>query len=1133
MQLNCYFHSRSLADGVIEKWIRVMQLLAIIMLAGSLTLCAAGNSQQITFSGKNVPLKTILSVIKKQTGYVTSSNAAFFSIAEPVTIVAKEMPLSEFLDMVFKDQLITFSFDNTNIILKRKPSNSLNLGLLEKDFSPSLSLTAPPVTGIVRSSDGQPIAGANVVIIGTRRGTSTAADGSFSIEVKKGEFIIVSSVGFIEKKILVEDINSKINILLNLAESKLDEVQIIAYGITSRRTSTSTIGTIKSEDITKQVISDPLAAIQGRVAGVSVTPTSGNLGAKINIQIRGQNSLNFSGNPLYLVDNVPVDNDNFGFRSANGYLQGSLSPFSYINPSDIESISVLKDADATAIYGSRGANGVILITTKKGKAGTTKVSLSSKSGYGEVAKKIKLLNTSQYLEMRKEAFRNDDIDYTTGSILSSNSDLRLYDPNSYTDWQKVIIGGKAQFQDYQSSISGGNNLTQYIVGGNYHKETSVYPGSNNNQKINVHFNLTGNSSNNKLKVSLTGSYLASKMNTGAQDYTSDIFLAPNAPSLLNSDGTINWAINPVTGASTWNLNGNPYAGNFSRNKAAINNLIANLNLSYEVAKNLQVKLVTGYNTLSGSNVNTVPIVSWEPTLANDPAIIPFLRTSSFAHNVATSYSIEPQLTYGIVFDKSKLTLLAGASMQSNSSNSDYLALYGFTNDALLLNRSAGPNILENSNTGFEYKYAAVFARATYFYDNKYVLNVNIRRDGSSRFASGYQFGNFGSIAGAYIFSNESFIKNRFSILSFGKIKFSYGTTGNDGIGNYSYIESYKITQSAALYQNTQGYTSNGLINNNYHWETVKKMDFGLELGLIKDHILIDFIFFRNRSGNQLINYPIPSISGYGNVYVNLPANVQNTGLEINLNTTNIKSNYFSWNTNINFTRNRNKLISYTNIDESAYYTSQIGQPFYGVRNLYRSGGVNPQSGEYQFLNKEDVATAFPENSGFPYYGFDAKVFTYPKFYGGLSNTITYKKITLDFLFQVVKQLGVDPVYYTPIAPGNSRGNQFAEILNRWQKTGDDTKIAKFTTRFSFPLLSTQTSDLVFTDASFVRLKNIALSYNLSDAIFKRIRSLQSKVFFQGQNVYTFTKYKGLDPETQSLSNLPPLRFWILGLQLEF
>jgi len=338
-------------------------------------------------------------------------------------------------------------------------------------------------------------------------------------------------------------------------------VQVIAYGTTTRRLSTGDVSTVRAADIEKQPVSNPLLALQGRIPGLQITQASGLAGSGVKVRIQGQNSIGFGSDPLYIVDGVPfasqllptINNILGESGKVNNIPSGTGNPLSFINSSDIESIDILKDADATAIYGSRGANGVILITTKKGKAGQTKVDVNIQRGYGQVTRRLDLLNTQQYLQMRREAFTNDGlaIPTTTTVPASDNYDLTFWDQNKSTDWQKVLIGGTARYTDIHGSVSGGNKNITALIGAAYKKETTVFPGDFADQKGSLHVMINNVSENQKFKISLSGNYLIDNNELPGRDLTSAaLSLPPNAPSLYNSDGSLNWATD-ASGSTTW------------------------------------------------------------------------------------------------------------------------------------------------------------------------------------------------------------------------------------------------------------------------------------------------------------------------------------------------------------------------------------------------------------------------------------------------------------------------------------------------------------------------------------------------------------------------------------------------------
>ncbi len=430
-----------------------------------------------------------------------------------------------FLNKVFANQKLDYAIENTTIIIRKKSS-----GVYFSPLTPLL--TTPPVTGVVRGPDGQPLAGVNVVVKGTKRGVVTDAYGRFSIEAEQGKTLVISNIGYMTKEVKVSGENTMI-VGLEISTSKLDEVQIIAYGTSSPRFQTGNVATVKAKDIEKQPVNNPLLALQGGVPGMTISQANGLPGAGITVRIQGQNSILNGNTPLFVIDGIPYPSElppanglgplgNSG-GTAFGTNVGSGNALSLINPSDIERIDVLKDADATAIYGSRAANGAILITTKRGKAGKTTLDINAQMGTGKVNHKIDMLNTKQYLEMRNEAFKNDGI---TPSI-DNAPDLVLWDTNRYTNWQDVLIGNTAKFTNVSAALSGGNTTLQYLLSTTFQRETTVFPGDFFNQKGSVHFHVSNTSINRKFKMEFSGTFMSDKNQLPGSDVTkSYIWLAP-------------------------------------------------------------------------------------------------------------------------------------------------------------------------------------------------------------------------------------------------------------------------------------------------------------------------------------------------------------------------------------------------------------------------------------------------------------------------------------------------------------------------------------------------------------------------------------------------------------------------------
>lgn len=1092
------------------------------MTVALLSASAAGYSQ-ITLKEKNVPLEKVLNDIEKQTKYVFLYDAAELQSA-PVTVDVTNVTLEEALKRCLAGLNIEFTVEENNVLLKSRapevPHNTKN----------SPIATTINVTGRVVDEHGLPLPAATVQIKNGKQQVSiTDEKGNFTLRgVETNAIVVITMIGF-EKKELPAAANMG-DIRLNVASSQLDAVQVIAYGTTTQRLNTGDVSSVSAKKIEEQPVNSPLLALEGQVAGAYVTQTNGLPGSGVLIQIRGINSFHGSA-PLYIIDGVPYTGETVQPAGGDGELHYNSgapdNPFSFLNPADVESIDILKDAAATAIYGSRGANGVILITTKKGKAGAMKIDLNMRDGFGEVADKMQLLNTPQYLEMRHEAFKND------GTVPNPNSDydLTLWDTTRNTDWQKVLIGGKAQYADVNLTISGGNTNTQYLIGSGYHRETGVTPGGYNDQRGSLNFNINNSSPNQKFRIALSGNLSVDDNNMNdIENFTAAaLLLPPDAPPLYKPDGTINWAPN-AAGYSTWSaISSNPAASLLSQYNVTTDNVLVNNSLSYEITSGLLIKCDMGYSYNQVNQFGDVPFASIDPALWSTN-----YRRSNFGDANTQSWIIEPQLTYKRAVFKGIINLLAGMTINQIRTNDQTLLAEGFSSDLLLRDITAATTLTGNDINSI-YKYNAAFGRADYNWQDKYLLNLTVRRDGSSRFGPANRFHDFWDIGAAWIFSEEGWIKNNLPWLSLGKFRGSYGTTGNDQIGDYSYLDLYQSTTAQVPYQGANGLAPTQLYNPNLQWELTRKLEGGIELGFLENRILLDLSYYRNRSSNELLSYSLPSITGFTSIEKNLDALVQNKGWEWELSTVNVKTDKFRWSTSINFSVNNNLLLS-AGSSSGPYYQKYVGHALFGAF-LYHFLGVNPITGIAEFASSQGGETTTPNSAT----DMNTYINLQPKFYGGIHNSFSYKMVQLDFLFQFVKKQG--PIYLFNGTPGsynvNYVSNQPTTVLSRWQQPGDVSNIERFGQNGTLTTIANNeyTSDLVYGDASFVRLKNVSLSVKLPENWIMKMGLHQARIFIQGQNLLTFTKYKGLDPETafnvSYSAQLPPLRVFTGGIQASF
>lgn len=1096
----------------------VMNLTVILLVAGCLQVSASAYSQQtITLSEKHAPLETVLRDIRKQTGYTFFCKYEWLQQARKVDIEVKNASLDQVLELCFKDQPLKYTIVNKTIMVTPRE--------VEKDKSLS-----PPVDirGKITNEKGEPLVGATVEIKGSKKGTLTDANGIFELkQVNSDAVVVVSYTGYIPREIRVAD-GSFIAVSLALSANSLDETVVIAYGTTTKRLNTGDVGTVKAADIEKQPVSNPLLALQGRVPGIFIAQSTGLPGSGVTVRIQGQNSIGNGNDPLYVIDGVPyasqllpLNNGILG-NSGNGSFTGN--PFNYINPADIESIDILKDADATAIYGSRASNGAILITTKKGRAGQTKIDVNYQEGMGLVTRKADLMNTKQYLQMRREAKRNDN-----AAISTTDYDINgFWDTTRSTDWQKTLIGGTARYTNANASVSGGNATTQYLVGGTYHRETTVFPGDFSDQKSSLHFNITNTSTNGKFHLQLSGSYLIDKNQLPGSDLTPyAINTPPDAPALYNPDGSLNWAPIP-SGTSSISTFINPLSYEYNLYNNTTNNLIANAVLSYQILPGLEIRSNLGYTNLQSNEMSITPLISSQPEYRLQYGNS--LRNAQYGNNNINSWIVEPQASYKRILGKGRLEVLAGTTILQNNSSRQQLNGTGYNSDGVLTDIKSAATVTVLSSIDAVYKYNAAFGRINYDWQDKYILDLTARRDGSSRFGSKNLFHNFGAVGGAWIFSKEGFMQKALPFISFGKLRASYGTTGNDQIGDYNFLNQYvSPTGVGVSYQGTTGLMPKGLSNPYLQWEETRKLQFGLDLGLLKDRILINANYFINRSSNQLLGYGLPIFTGFTTVAENFPATIQNSGWEFSLNTTNIKGKDFSWSSYFNLTLAQNKLVSFTNLATSSYASTYvIGQPI-TITRVYHFLGVDPATGVYQFADSHGRPTSTPSAS------MDKTVIinNSPTFYGGFENNFRYKGFELDVLFQFVKQKGLN--YFFGNSPGIYDANQPVTVLDRWQKPGDVAPVQRYNSNFSLLTQSANmvSSDAGVSDASYIRLKNVSLSWQLPEKWEKKIHLQNCRIYALGQNLLTITKYPGMDPENKGALNsvLPPLRVMTLGLQI--
>lgn len=1072
------------------------KLTLYFLLLGCLPLSATTTfGQQVSLSKKNAPLAEVFKDIYRQTGYFFYYNVEDLQKANPVTISVKNAPLTQVLAQCFSNQPLQYELQGDIIVVTPRIPIGKDTTWIE-------------VRGRVVNVQGEGLTAATIVALGEGRMTSTDAAGAFQFSRLPSTAVLeVSSVGYQSRRVPVAG-TALLTITLTVADSKLDEVQVVAYGTNTRRFNTGNVAKVSSKELELQPVSNPLAALHGRVPGLVVQQTTGVPGGGISIQLRGQNSLRTNGNDLlYLVDGVPFPSSTIASPNTSVVVQGG-NPLSALNPADIESIEILKDADATAIYGSRGANGVVLITTKKGRTGRTDFSVNFYQGWGKVTRTLDMLSRREYIDMRLEAFKNDGLTPGPGDF-----DITQWDTTRYTDWQKVLMGGTARFTTAEASVSGGTANTSWLLSSTYRRETTVFPGDYADQKGSAHLSVSHASTDKRFTSSASVSYVSDRNNLVYTDPTAvALALTPVAPAIYQADGSLNWE------RSTWV---NPLATTLRSYLGQTQNMVSNVKMGYQLTSFLQFRMQGGYTNYQLDETNL------QPSTSNNPAG-GALGRASFSTARLHSWILEPQLEARTNWKQLRATALLGATWQQSKRTGQRLEASNYTSDAVLANPTAAGQLQLLDVIDQLYRYEAVFGRLQLNWADKYLLNGTVRRDGSTRFGPGNQYGVFGSVGAGWIISQEKWWSRMPDWFSFAKLRASYGTTGNDQIGEYGYLALWNYTSNR--YDGAPALQPANLFNAAYQWEVNKKFELGTELSFWQERLFAGVSFYRNRSGNQLVGYPLALTTGFPSIQTNLDALVQNTGWEAELVGEAIRKTHFSWRVSANASFPRTELIAFPGLEGSAYRTQyKIGESLSMVRT-FRSEGVDPETGIYGFVDADKNGQLSYPNDATEIRPMQVKMLA------GLSQTFRYRQLELDIFFHGQVQEGYTFERYFGM-PGIA-SNQPRYVLDRWQEPGDQARYQRYSRTFSGAGYQHHNwfrnyADVAVGDASFIRLKNVALRYSLPKAWLTPLRLQQAQVYVQGQNLLTITSYRGLDPENQSYRNIPPLRVLVVGARLSF
>lgn len=964
------------------------------------------------------------------------------------------------------------------------------------------------ITGIV--NDGtQPLSGVAVSQEGSGQATVTSSTGAFSLVITGEHPILIFRHPEYSERKITADGRTVYTISLTEKVNTIQEVVLNAgYYNVKAKESTGSIAKVAAKDIENQPVTNVLSAVQGRMSGVSITNNNGNAGGGFDIAIRGKNSLRFDGNaPLIIVNGVPLNTTSNSVLSlSTGALsKGESSPLNAINPNDIESFEVLKDADATAIYGSRGANGVVLITTKSGNSKDLTAALTLNTSFSHANKLIELASTEQYRKLRQDAFRLDGISSYPTSAYDLNG---KWDTNRETDWYKTFIGKTFLNQQQELSISGGTALNQTLISIFNSQRGTVYRNDSDYRRSGFSLNSTLLSKDRKLKVVPSVLYTVENNNLAVADLTRQIFIAPNAPELFQPNGSLNWQNNTFE---------NPLAQVENKYQANTKSFASQLLAEYKILPEWTLRINGGYTQTLLEEFKTSPSTQYNPVYG---------ATAQYSSIIAgetthSSWIAEPQLNWDKSWSVHKVSAMLGSTFEERKN--DVLSIQGsdFSSNELLHNLSNAKVQKVTADTEITYRYQALYGRVNYTGKDRYILNLTARRDGSSRFGPNNRFANFGAAGAAWIFSKENFIKETLW-LSFGKLRGSIGITGSDQIGDYQYLNTY--TTGTATYGGVVTLYPSRLYNPDFTWEKTVKAEAALELGLFRELIIFSTAYYRNRSSNQLVGVPLAATTGFPTMQQNFPATVQNTGWEFDMKVAALRKKNLSWNMTANISFPSSKLLEFPDIETSSYANIyEVGKPL-TIRKVYEYKGIDKATGIYQFTDfNGDGKITVDDRKKTADFGI--------QFFGGFGNTFQYRNFSLLFQWEFVKQRQFDTLY-SLAAPG-SLANVTTYMLDYWTPENPDAKYQRPTSGKNAAALKAlndyKDSDAVIVDASFIRLNTVGIHW---DVPYRLPENSKLILGMSGQNLITLTKFKGLDPEVHGIY-LPTLKTYSISAILKF
>ena len=1089
-------------------------------------------AQTVSFGSNKVTLKSAFEKIEQSSKYKVAYNSSHLDANRTVTLTKKSDDVFGMLNQLLKGTNCTYELEGNYIVIKSQHKG--------KAQSHGKKIK---VKGVVKDETGEPVIGATVMEKGSaNNGVITDIDGNYTIEIASDGLLAVSYIGCKDQEIKV---NGREVINVNLADDNkvLDEVVVVGYGVQKKRDVSTAVSSVKAEALANNPSTDFRQALAGKMPGVQVTVPSGDPEGSVSIRVRGVSTVNAGSDPLYVVDGVPMERG-----------------FANLNTNDIESVEVLKDASAAAIYGSRGSNGVVLVTTKKGTSDKLSISYDGYVGIQNVSKKLDMMNAYEYAEFVKDARDNAYLSKVPGGSASDPNSVRpkgnmqiAADFFPYlqgvkgltdTDWQDAIFR-TAMTTGHNVSLSGKSNSINYFVSGNYMKKEGTIIGSDF-EKYGGRLNLSGQHKRLKFGVNFAPSYSVSNTvdASGAGGIVQSALMMPPIFPVYNADGSYNYQGNGYLRIGT------DYEHNEVLNPVAMARLQSNVTdrmsitgkvyAELELMKGLSYKLSLGGDYYGAHNdkyrQSSLPLKGKD--YYDSPSNPVGYSSSSFFFN----WLVENQLTYTTSINKKhNITAILVQSAQKETKKTDNVTATDYPND--YIQTVNGGTVTKGGSDKTQWSIASYLARVQYNYEGRYMLSAAIRTDGSSRFGKNNRWGYFPSASVAWRISDEQFFKNvkELSFINDMKIRASYGVTGNFEIGNYDHLatmstDNYILGANGGLLQ--YGYKPDNIKRDDLSWEKNQMINAGIDLQMFDGYIGFSVDYYNTNTSNMLLYVPVPLLTGYSTSLQNI-GKVNNRGWELALTSQHTFANGFGYSFNANYAKNTNEVKELGPGNAPIISTGSVGHAFYKTE-------VGKPIGNYYLLVQDGIFATADDLKKYPHFdNTEVGDFRFvdvdgdgkldldkdrticgnymPKFTYGFGGKLWYAGFDMDFNFQGVygnKILNLNKRYLDNME-GNTNGTKIA--LDRWRSpenpgSGSVNKANRKQTGYN-----SRTSTWHLESGSYLRLQNLSLGYTLPRALTQKFKVEKLRVYVSGQNLFTITDYSGYNPEVNARpsKNLTP------------